>query len=209
MSIAKGFVVVLISGACFSAAGGLLGLVLGAGAPDYYRGVFERGDSPGFRPVQVGLGLGITQGLACGLLIGSAIVLAAAASRRYGEPDESRKQQTYRPWSAGIRRVFAAAVVVAAVVFSGLVGFMLGAVVVETQSYRRSADARLARIRPVLAEPPFARIEAGATSDGMVDLSGTIGSERDREALLERLRFLFGDEEARSMTRNVEISGPQ
>lgn len=49
-----------------AAAGAGIGWVLGTFAPGYYRTVFRCGDSPEFNPVQVGVGLGLTQGLGPG-----------------------------------------------------------------------------------------------------------------------------------------------
>jgi len=53
---------------------------LGKFAPGYSRGVFANGNSPTLDPVQVGLGLGITQGLVGGAIIGLLIVFAPGRS---------------------------------------------------------------------------------------------------------------------------------
>lgn len=42
--------------------GGLLGLLIGVAAPDYYRTVFRGVDGPDFNPVLAGTILGATQG---------------------------------------------------------------------------------------------------------------------------------------------------
>lgn len=81
-SVARAFSIVVASGIVGSVVGTGLGYLLGHVTPAYYRGVFKAGADPGFDPVQVGLGLGFSQGLICGLLVGSAVVLAAAWSRR-------------------------------------------------------------------------------------------------------------------------------
>lgn len=76
----------IIAGAAlgFGAVGGLVGATLGPVAPAYYRGIFQGGDQPDFDPVQVGLGLGVSRGLICGVLAGVAVVLAAAWTARRG-----------------------------------------------------------------------------------------------------------------------------
>lgn len=201
MSVARSLFVVVVCGMGFGAAGGLLGLTLGVGAPAYYRGVFSVGADPGFRPIQVGLGLGVTQGVICGLFIGSVIVLAAAPSRR--SQSSTDREDRRASW---FRHAVAVFFILAAVACTGAASFVAGAVVGQVQLYRQAAEARLARVRPILRELPFAGLEAEATSDGAVDLLGKVGSEADRRALEERLRFLFGDEEARSMIGGVQVA---
>lgn len=64
-----------LGGALFGAA---LGFTLGRFAPGYYRSIFSYGDRPDFDPEAVGLGLGATQGVVAGLLVGLAIVFMIA-----------------------------------------------------------------------------------------------------------------------------------
>lgn len=78
MTVARGFAIILASGAAFALGGCAIGYALARVAPLYYRGVFRGGDSPDFDPVQVGIGLGIAQGLVAGLVVGSVVVLAVA-----------------------------------------------------------------------------------------------------------------------------------
>ena len=58
--------------------GALLGLALGVTigtiAPGYYRSVFSGGDDPGFDPMAVGIGLGLSQGFVFGGIIGLVLV---------------------------------------------------------------------------------------------------------------------------------------
>lgn len=58
--------------------GGLLGLLIGAGlgsfAPGNYRSVFSHGSDPGFDPLAVGIGQGLTQGVVFGGFLGLAVV---------------------------------------------------------------------------------------------------------------------------------------
>ena len=59
--------------------GGVLGALIGGFLPDYYHAVFR---NPGLNAIEVGAGLGLTQGLGAGLVIGAIIVLATAISTR-------------------------------------------------------------------------------------------------------------------------------
>lgn len=72
----KEILTVAASAALFCILGGLIGFVLGQFVPGYYRSVFVNGDAPTFHPVQVGLGLGVSQGFAGGMIAGVIIVIA-------------------------------------------------------------------------------------------------------------------------------------
>jgi hypothetical protein len=72
--------------------GGLLGSVggaaLGAFVPDYYRSVIPGSDRPGFDPLAVGIGLGLTQGIMFGAVVGLAL-----AAMYYWHHSRVAKQQ--------------------------------------------------------------------------------------------------------------------
>lgn len=78
MTVARGFVITIISGVVFGCLGGGAGWLLGSFAPDYYRLVFRIPPEVRIDPAQAGLGLGVTQGVGTGLLIGLVIVVAVA-----------------------------------------------------------------------------------------------------------------------------------
>ncbi len=78
MTVAKGFLIITLSGLGFAFGGGLIGYALGVLLPGYYRGVFISSREPWFDPVGVGIGLGLSQGLICGLVLGAVVVLAVA-----------------------------------------------------------------------------------------------------------------------------------
>ena len=84
MSAQKALTIVFGAALVFALIGTLIGAALGTLCPDYYRTVFRSGDSPEFDPLQVGIGLGITQGIAAGTVIGIVIlgVLAWAEVRK-------------------------------------------------------------------------------------------------------------------------------
>ena len=78
MTVLRGFVITLASGFGFSGLGALAGYVLAVLAPDYYRTMFHIRPETVFNPVQVGLGLGLTEGAAVGLVLGVVIVITVA-----------------------------------------------------------------------------------------------------------------------------------
>ncbi len=78
MTVAKGFSIIILSSLAFALGGTLIGYILAVTIPGYYRAVYRSGDEPWFDPLQVGVGLGATQGLICGLVVGAAVVLAVA-----------------------------------------------------------------------------------------------------------------------------------
>jgi hypothetical protein len=89
VTVVKGFAIILLSMLAFAVGGGLIGYGLGAFAPDYYHSTFGHGPQVQLNPVALGLGLGVTQGLICGLVAGSVVVLAVAwANSRQVETSE-------------------------------------------------------------------------------------------------------------------------
>jgi len=78
MTVVRGFIITVASGIAFALLGAGAGYLLGSVAPDYYRTVFRIPPDVSIDPAQAGLGLGVTQGLAGGLVIGLVIVLSVA-----------------------------------------------------------------------------------------------------------------------------------
>jgi hypothetical protein len=87
LTVPRSLSIIIASAVGFGAAGAGIGSALGVVAPSYYRGVFANGNEPGFDPIQVGLGLGLSQGSICGVLVGMVVVLAVSFSR--GRPAET------------------------------------------------------------------------------------------------------------------------
>ena len=89
VSIRQTLVVILASTVGLGLSGCLIGYLLGRFAPGYYRAVFRNGNDPQFDPVEVGIGLGLTQGIAAGLAVRALVVLAVAwyRSRAPRSPD--------------------------------------------------------------------------------------------------------------------------
>lgn len=71
--------------AVFAVGGGLVGLALGVYAPDYYRSVVRGGQEPDFSPIDVGVGLGTSQGAIVGVIVGALVVVALAWRRSRAE----------------------------------------------------------------------------------------------------------------------------
>jgi len=78
MTVVRGFVITIASGIVFGCLGALAGYLLGSLAPDYYRTVFRIPPDILIDPSQVGLGLGLIQGVGAGLMIGLVIVVSVA-----------------------------------------------------------------------------------------------------------------------------------
>ena len=78
MTVARGFLIIILSGFAFALGGGTIGYALAVILPGYYCGVLSSGREPGFDPVGVGVGLGVSQGLLSGLILGAIVVLAVA-----------------------------------------------------------------------------------------------------------------------------------
>lgn len=78
MTVAKAFLIIILSALIFALAGGLIGYTLAVALPSYYRTVFRSGNEPWFDPKEVGIGVGVTEGGVCGLGVGAVVVLAVA-----------------------------------------------------------------------------------------------------------------------------------
>lgn len=74
-SLAKAVAVIAVCSVVGASIGAGAGYVLGKFAPGYYRSMFLQGNAPGFDPVQMGIGLGLTQGIAVGFIAGIVIVI--------------------------------------------------------------------------------------------------------------------------------------
>ena len=78
MTVLRGFIITISSGLGFGIIGAVLGFTVGKFAPDYYRIVFRMPPEIDLDPAQAGFGLGLTQGVAAGIVIGLVIVVAVA-----------------------------------------------------------------------------------------------------------------------------------
>jgi hypothetical protein len=87
--------------------GALAGYGLGTFVPGYYRSVFSGGQEPNFNPVDVGIGLGCSEGLMLGAVVGTvaAVVLAWRKSRAISpnlpQPQSGSAAWWWRPRKGG------------------------------------------------------------------------------------------------------------
>ena len=149
-------------------------------------------------------------GFISGATIGSVALLIEALSRApraRREPDDSPallvEEDERRP--VGMWFFLVLVTVLTATTCGGVVGFVSGGLVAQLRHYQNIADAKLAKIRPVLQEPQFAGVEADVWCAGDVYLKGEVGSGRAHEELKERMRHLFGDEDAEGMLSMVAV----
>ncbi len=166
-----------------------IGYGIGVLAPGYYRTVFFRsGREPGFQPVSVGVGLGLTQGTTGGVIVGLAVVALLcwretriqpqSNSPRLpaGQPAPSRSVEQWLLLVTGS---------ILALAFCAGAGFLVGAIVGEGGSYHRRYLEERDLLAPALTvDPAFARVEIFERSNGGVFLVGEVPSAAD----LERLR---------------------
>ena len=78
---AQGLGILLGCAAVFGGGGGLVGLALGVFMPGYYRGIVSGGQQPDFNPADVGVGLGTSQGIILGVIVGGLVVVSLAWAR--------------------------------------------------------------------------------------------------------------------------------
>jgi hypothetical protein len=84
LSIGRIVFIILVSTFIGALVGGLIGYLMGVTIPDFYRSDFNGGRN--VDPVQMGTGLGISEGLALGFLLGLVIVLVQAFGKRKTHP---------------------------------------------------------------------------------------------------------------------------
>lgn len=96
MTVIRGFVIVILSGLVFGGAGACIGWLLAVLAPDFYRAIFRMPPGSAIDPVQVGVGVGLVNGVMIGLGLGTIIVIITTwwnvrmISRRFGSPPADR-----------------------------------------------------------------------------------------------------------------------
>ena len=107
MTIKTALLIVLLWGILFACVGSAIGAVIGTVAPGYYQSIFRDGHSSEFNPLQVGVGLGATQGVASGVAM-SIVVLALLAwrdirsSRPAMDSDAPIEDSRSRTWSVHV-----------------------------------------------------------------------------------------------------------
>ena len=78
MNVLKALATVVGTGLGFGILGSAIGALLGQVAPSFFRQMLPLRDPATFNPVQVGFGLGLTNGLGWGLVVGVLLVAILA-----------------------------------------------------------------------------------------------------------------------------------
>jgi hypothetical protein len=187
--------------------GAVVGATIGTVAPEYYRSIFRHGDSPNFNPLQVGIGLGATQGVASGVAI-SLGVLALLAWRdvraaRHTEYDSPKNTHQSTSWT--VHALWGIATVTSVILVAGAT-FVLGGIIGQQQLYQSWTDRKLDRIAKILESGQFGGVEADYSSAAQVYLTGTIKDNATRDALRNQLVVTFGTDEADKMIWRVNAA---
>jgi hypothetical protein len=208
MTVRSSLLTVLVSSITFACVGAVVGATIGTVAPEYYRSVFRHGDSPNFNPLQVGIGLGATQGVAFGVAISLAVLALFAwrdvrAARPKQEFDGPNNAHPSRSWTV---HALWGVVTATAVVFVAAVTFVLGGIIGQQQLYQSWTDRKLDKLATILESGSFEGVEADYSSAAQVYLTGTIKDNTTRDALRNQLVVTFGTEEADDMIWRVDVA---
>lgn len=199
---------VLLWSVVFACVGSAIGATIAATAPEYYRSVFRGGHSPEFKLLQVGIGLGASQGLASGFAI-SIVVLALLAWRdiRSARPainsDAPSKDLPLRIWSV---HVLWSIVTAMSVLIISAATFIVGGIIGQQQLYRAWTERKLDRLATILQSTDFDGVEADYSSAAQVYLTGTLQDAAARDSLHDTLVQTFGTEEADEMIWRVDVA---
>jgi hypothetical protein len=212
---------IVASTAVFAIGGGAIGLAIGTFWPGYYASVFPGiADEPGFDPVSLGLGLGLSQGAIAGLLIGCFVALLAAwvsvhraanadptASKGAdaSDPEPTRKRPIRL---TGCLLQTCAAVLILA--FGLFVGFVAGSISGELGVYTRMRRDIARQVEPVLDQMQLdgVRVVPWSGPDA-VGLEGAVESEEQLAALQAELQRLFGERRAAELIGGVKVEDPE
>lgn len=208
MTAKRALATVLLWGLAFSLTGGAVGAGIGTFAPDYYRSMFRTGHSLDFKPLEVGIGLGVTQGLASGVAISLGVVaLLTWQELRSGTVGPSKHpmdvRPNARPW---VRYLLGSLVTSLAVVIFSTFAFVLGGIIGQEQLYQAWTDHKLEKLAIILQADDFSSVSADYSSAAQVYLIGSVRGKEVRTLLREKLVLAFGTEEADEMIRLVEVT---
>jgi hypothetical protein len=162
--------------------GATVGYGLGKINPSYYRSVFRNGREAGFDPVSIGVGQGLTQGTAGGVVVGLALValLSWRETRRQrseGTPprvDNQPDRVLIIAWAG-----FCSTVFLLVIGFCFTSGLIVGEFRGEGGAYYRQYENEREAVTPILAtHPAFTRIEAAQSPAGGVYLTGEVPQAR-------------------------------
>lgn len=208
MSALRALIVIIACAVCLAVLGTGAGFVLGQFVPGYYRQVFSDGKDPQFDPVSVGMGQGLTQGTAGGVVVGLAlVVIFCFQDFRLKQPassSESRDlvvdQQVRTPWLL----IVASGGLILILLTSA--GFVLGLLNGERAAYhRRYLEERRDLATVLESDPAFARIQIYEYSGGGVHLSGNVSTDAQLVALRNRVELAIGTSRAKQAMDDIRV----
>lgn len=206
MTIRNAIAAILACTLLFAFLGASIGYALGVVNPGYYRAVIRSGSEPGFDPIGVGVGRGLTQGTAGGVVVGLVLVALLCGGevllRRSAPPTPAPEPHSQPSVTAGwmlLGVVFALAL--------GLcmgAGFFVGLLVGEQSTYHRRFKEEQQALAPVLAaDPIFAELQLQEYSGGGVLVSGEVPTVKDLARLKEVVIRVLGEQQAKQAMSNV------
>jgi hypothetical protein len=204
----QGALGILIGTAGLLGAGGTaVGFGLGRFNPGYYRAVFVNGADPEFDPVAVGVGLGLTQGTAAGLVVGLALVALLC----WRDIRLSRAPGAAAPAGGAVDRsrgLLLASGLLVGMAVSCAGGCALGTGLGDMwEKHRRFAEQREA-VAPVLASDPGfkdAHVDDGHSGTGRMLICGHVRTQSDLDRLQDRLVRALGEVGAKYAVRGVHV----
>lgn len=192
-----------------AAFGAVAGYTLGTLAPGYYRSVFRSGREPGFDPVRVGVGQGLTQGTAGGVVVGLAVVaLLCWRDLRLQRSNDLPAPADGTPATprATTRRVLLAAGSALALGFCLCIGVGLGLLGGERGAYHRRFLEEREAVAPLLAsDPAFAGVALHEYSAGGLYLLGEVPTAADLSRLQAGLIRALGERRAQKALHAVSV----
>jgi hypothetical protein len=199
---------VLLWGVIFACVGSAIGAAIGTVAPGYYQSIFRNGHSPEFNPLQVGIGLGATQGVASGVAISiTVLTLLTWRDTRSARPDADNdkpiRDLRSRTWSVHVLWGVATAMSVLTI---SAATFVLGGIIGQQQLYQTWTERKLHSLTTILESIEFDGVKSEFSSAAQVYLTGTIKDNASRDALRDKFVVTFGAEEADEIIRRVEVA---
>ena len=206
MTARSALTTVIVTGIAFACVGAIIGATIGTFAPGYYRTVFRHADLTNFNPMQVGIGLGVTQGFSAGIAISLAVLALLAwrdarAARPKTENDAPISAHPSGSWT--VRTVWRVATIVSLLLLAAIM-FVLGGLVAQEQLYQSLTAQKLDKIARILESREFKGIRADSSSVAQVYLTGIVKDRDTRETLKHQLVLTFGMEEANAMISGVD-----
>ena len=205
MALKKAFGIVMLTAFTCALLGMGIGAALGQWAPGYYRTMFSIDSSTDFAPLQTGIGLGLTQGLFAGLLLGILVV----AFMLWNENSLIETDTDDKPVPRGkIRQMIRSmsGLILAVTFVASLIGaFILGSNINEHVHNLRAGYERDQVLLPILQDERFPDVAIERISAGQISLTGHVTDQQTRDELLNELQHAFGDATAATLIEGVTV----